>query len=110
MPPIQKFYPALSDLINESALPGDLQAIESFTQDGIDFLLKGIHYKDLVVDVYSSGDIKYYSLTLLTKSLKLPLFGSGIDLVFFRSSDAALEEFPIIFEWKWPISKYIKKF
>lgn len=110
MPPIQKFYPALSDLIDASALPGDLQAIENFAQDGIDFLLKRIRYKDLVVDVYSSGDIKYYSLTLLTKSLKLPLFGSGMNLVFFRGSDANFAEFPIIFEWKWPISKYIKRF
>lgn len=110
MPPIQKFYPALSDLIDASALPGDFQAIESLAQDGIDFLLKRIRYKDLVVDVYSSGDIKYYSLTLLTKSLSLPLFGSGMNLVFFRGSDIDLAEFPIIFEWKWPVSKYIKKF
>jgi hypothetical protein len=110
MPTVQKYYPALSDLFDATKIPGDIREIENYVQDGIDVLLERILYKDLVVEVYSSGDIKYYSLKLLTKSLKLPLFNSGINLVFFRGSESSFSEFPIIFEWKWPLFKYIKNF
>lgn len=110
MSAVQKYYPPLSDLIQASAIPGDIHVIEDLVQSGIDLLLGKILYKDLVVEVYSSGDVKYYSLSLLTRSLKLPLFGSGMNLVFFRGSENSYSEFPVILEWRWPVSKYIKRF
>ncbi len=108
MPTVQKYYPPVSDLIDATALPGDLQAVENLLQQGVDFLLGHIYYKDLVVEVYKAGDTKYYSLVILTRSLKLPLL-ADINLVFFHGSEANLSEFPIVFEWSWPIFKYIPR-
>ena len=105
--PTQPFYPVLSDLIDAKAIPGDFEALEDLVQQGIDLVLGEIHYKDLVVDVSPTGDEKHYSITIMTKTLKIPLFGSGMSLVFFRGSNANFSEFPLLLDWSWPIYKYI---
>ncbi|MEM1322803.1 MAG: hypothetical protein AAGG75_21235 [Bacteroidota bacterium] len=107
--PIQKYYPPLSDLIDARAIPGDFEALENTLNEGIDLLLGKVYYKNLSVQLLKSGETRYYSITLLTKSIRLPLF-SDMNLVFFRGADAALAEFAILFEWSWPISKYIARF
>lgn len=104
---LQPFYPSLADLIDASAIPGDFQEFENFLNDGIDILLGKIWYKDLSVIVSPKGDTRYYNLTVLSKSLRLPVFGTGMNLVFFRDADVNVAAFPILFEWKWAIYKYI---
>lgn len=109
MSTIQKYYPPVSDLIDASLLPGDLQAIENHLQQGVDFLLGHIYYKDFVVQVNNAGDAKNFSLVILTRSLKLPLL-ANINMVFFQGEDSNLAEFPIVFQWEWPLYKYFPRF
>ncbi len=105
--PTQEYYPALKDLINAEAIPGDFTAMEDLIQSGIDLVLAKIWYKDLVVDISSTGETKHYSLTILTKRLSVPILGSGMNLVFFRDSTGTLSAFPLAFEWKWALQRYI---
>jgi hypothetical protein len=100
------YFPPLTDLLDPRAIPGDLEFIENNVQAVLD----KIFYKDLVVDMSSAGDEAGYSLVLLTKGIRLPLFGTGMELVFFRGADADFAEFPIDFSWKWGIRKYIAGF
>src|SRR5688572_20833101 len=97
MPP---FYPPLSRLIDARAIPGDFQELEDLAQDGIDLVLGKVFYKDLVTDVSADGVTRYYSLTILSQELKLPILGSGMNLVFFHGSTVGFSEFPIIFDWR----------
>lgn len=103
------FYPPLSRLIDASAIPGDFQDFEDLAQDGIDLILGKVFYKDLVTDVSADGVTRYYSLTILTRELKLPLLGSGMNLVFFHGTTTGFSEFPIIFDWRWEAYKYISR-
>ena len=103
------FYPPLSRLIDASAIPGDFQDFEDLAQEGIDLILGKVFYKDLVTDVSADGVTRYYSLTILTQELKLPLLGSGMNLVFFHGSTTGFSEFPIIFDWRWEVYKYIAR-
>lgn len=106
---IQKFYPPVSDLIDTSAIPGDFTALEDAAQQGVNALLGKIYYKDLAVQIDPSGESKTYSLTLLTKTLRVPLF-SDFNIVFFKGNETTLSEFPILFRWNWPLNKYIRNF
>lgn len=103
------YYPPLSRLIDASAIPGDFQDFEDLVQDGIDLVLGKVFYKDLVTDVSADGVTRYYSLTILTRELKLPLLGSGMNLVFFHGTTTGFSEFPIIFDWRWEVYKYISR-
>jgi hypothetical protein len=103
------FHPPLSRLIDASDIPGDFQAFEDLVQDGADAILGKVLYRDLVTDVSSDGVERYYSLTILTRELKLPLFGSGMYLVFFHGATTGFSEFPIILDWRWEVYKYIKR-
>lgn len=103
------FYPPLSRLIDASAIPGDFQDIEDLAQDGIDLILGKVFYKDLVTDVSADGVSRYYSLTILTQELKLPLLGSGMNLVFFHGATTGFSEFPIVLHWRWEVSKYMSR-
>lgn len=106
----KEFYPSLSELIDASLLPGDFHAVEDIAQNGIDFLLKNIKYKNLITNTSTSGETRHFSLTLLSSEFKLPIFGTGMNLVFFHGSTDNFSEFPIILDWKWPIYKYISGF
>lgn len=103
------YYPPLSRIIDASAIPGDFQDFEDLVQDGIDLILGKVFYKDLVTDVSADGVTRYYSLTILTRELKLPLLGSGMNLVFFHGTTTGFSEFPIIFNWRWELYKYISR-
>jgi hypothetical protein len=103
------YYPPLSRIIDASAIPGDFQAFEGLVQGGIDIILGKVFYKNLVTDVSTDGVTRYYSLTILTSELKLPLLGSGMNLVFFKGTTTGFSEFPIIFDWRWEAYKYISR-
>lgn len=103
------YYPPLSRIIDASAIPGDFQSFEDLVQGGIDLVLGKVFYKDLVTEVSADGVTCYYSLTILTRELKLPLLGSGMNLVFFHGTTTGFSEFPIIFDWRWEVYKYISR-
>ncbi|MFT6921930.1 MAG: hypothetical protein ACJA1C_000928 [Crocinitomicaceae bacterium] len=106
---LPKYYPRLSDLVDAQALPGDFEAVENFLNEGIDLILGKIYYKDYSVQIIGEGETKLYSITLLSKAIKLPLF-EGANLVFFYGSESVASEFPLVFRWTWPVSKYISNF
>lgn len=106
---IVKYYPPITDLIKVDDFPQGLQSVENLLNEGLETVLGQVRYKDYFVQVLKSGEQKYYSLTLLTKSIRLPLF-ADMNLVFFQSEDENLAEFPITFEWVWPLAKYISGF
>jgi hypothetical protein len=103
------YYPPLSRIIDASAIPGDFQAFEDLAQGGIDLILGKVFYKGLVTDVSANGVTRYYSLTILTRELKLPLLGSGMNLVFFKGTTTGFSEFPIILNWRWEVYRYISR-
>ena len=104
-----KHYPPLSDLIDASALPGNFQGLENVLNEGIDIILGKVLYKDYHVQILKAGEAKNFSLILLSKALRLPLF-SGLNLVFFKSPLNNASEFNIQFEWQWPLGKHIRNF
>lgn len=104
-----QYYPPVSELIDYSAIPGDFQNLESFVQEGINVLLNKVRYKDYYVEVISEDTTQYF-IKIITKSLRLPIFGTGLDIVFFKSSDTNYSEFPLIFDVTWPIKKYFSNF
>ena len=103
------YHPKLSTLIDASAIPGDLKAVEKFVQAGIDKLLGDLRYTNYIVEHSPDGDTTFYSLTLLTKEQKLP-FGKGLNLVFFKGKIANYANFPIAVDWRWPVQRYINEF
>lgn len=107
--PSQKYYPPLSDLVDARALPGEFTALENVLNEGIDLVLGKIYYKDFNVQVLQSGEARSYRITLITKTIRLPL-PAGLNLVFLKGSETALTEIELAFEWRWPIAKYISNF
>lgn len=103
------YYP-LNTLLDATAIPGDIEFIENNAQAAIDTLLEKIFYKDLIADVSPSGEDAVYTITLLTKSIRQDLFGTGIELVFFKGTDTDFAEFPVVFNWHWAVKKYISGF
>lgn len=103
------YYPPLSRLIDARDIPGDFEDFEDLAQEGIDLILGKVFYKDLVTDVSADGVSRYYSLTILTRELKLPLLGTGMNLIFFQGSTAGFSEFPILFIWRWEAYKHISR-
>jgi hypothetical protein len=106
----ETYYAALDELVDARAIPGDLTFLENNAQAVIDELLGKIFYKDLAVEVTDNGDTKHYRLVLLTKSIRQSLFGTGLELVFFKGAETEMAEFPILFEWRWPVQKFIAGF
>lgn len=104
------FYPSLADLVDASAIPGDFQVLEDLINDGLDVILQNIFYTDLVTQVSPNGVLRHYSLTLLIRQMKLPIVGTGMNLVFFRGPLEVVSEFPIVVDWRWEAYKYIARF
>jgi len=104
------YYPPLSDLLDASAIPGDIEFIENNTQAVIEDLLGKVFYKNLFVDSYPSGDGGIYTMTLMTKSIRQSLFDTGLSLVFFQGQDDNYADFNVLFSWRWPIKRYIAAF
>ncbi|MDL2296464.1 hypothetical protein LJC68_05755 [Bacteroidales bacterium OttesenSCG-928-B11] len=105
----QQYIAPLSDLIDASQIPGDFQALESLAQEGVDILLQKIFYKSYVANTPGS-DVSYYHLIVVTKALRLPILDIGFNIVFFKSPNNDSSEFPITFDVRWPIKKYISNF
>lgn len=103
-------YPKLSTIVNASAIPGDLKAIEQLIQGGINALLGELRYTNYIVEHSPDGDTAFYSLVLLGKELDLPLFGTGMHLVFFKGETLGYSNFPITMDWRWPIQRYFSGF
>lgn len=110
MPNTPTHYPKLANLIDARAIPGDMQGLENIANQGIDFLLGNLRYKDYMVESSSDNDTIFYSLVILTKALRKSLSKDGMEIVFFDGTTPGHTGFPIAFEWQWAIQKYIAEF
>ena len=107
---IPKYHPRLADLIDASAIPGDFGALEGLANQGIDFLLGNLRYRDLMIEKSPDGDTAFYSLTVLSKELSMPVPGLDMEIVFFNGQTSGYSSFPISFDWRWPIQRYLSGF
>ncbi|MBK7129058.1 MAG: hypothetical protein IPM74_03635 [Crocinitomicaceae bacterium] len=105
----EKYYGSVSELIDVTSIPGEFQGLESLAQDGVDILLGKISYKNFYTEL-SSRDAKQYYLVIVANTLRLPVFGTGLAIVFFKGSESTASEFPLMFEVRWPIRKYLANF
>ncbi|MFT5646509.1 MAG: hypothetical protein ACI976_001191 [Aureispira sp.] len=110
MPLAPNLYYRLSDLLEASAIPGNFKALENLAQTIIDALFSKIYYKDFVLNTYGNGEQRFYSIVLLSKRLKIPIFDVGLNLVFFDGTTTNFSEFPITMNWNWPVYRYIAGF
>ena len=70
MPPPATYHPRLSNLINASAIPGELASIEDFTNGAIDTLLGELTYRDYLVTTSPDGDTRFYSLVVMDQGMR----------------------------------------
>ena len=110
MPPVPTYHPRLANLIDATAIPGDFGALEGLANQGIDFLLGNLRYRDLMIEKSPDGDTAFYSLTVLSKELSMPIPGLGMEIVFFNGETIDYSSFPISFDWRWPIQRYLSGF
>lgn len=106
----ENYFPPVSELVDVSAIPGDFEQLESLAQDGVNLLLGKIRYKNYATETSSSGESSVFYVVIVSKALRLPVFSTGINIVFFRGSDVNYSEFPLMFEMRWPIRKYFRNF
>ena len=104
------YHPRLADLIDATVIPGDFGALEGLANQGIDFLLGSLRYRDLMIEKSPDGDTAFYSLTVLSKELSMPVPGLGMEIVFFNGQTSGFSSFPISFDWRWPIQRYLSGF
>jgi len=104
------YHPRLADLIDATAIPGDLGALEGLANQGIDFLLGNLRYSDLIIEKSPEGNTAFYSLTVLSKELSMPVPGLGMEIIFFNGQKSGYSSFPISFDWRWPIQRYLSGF
>ena len=109
-----KYYPPLSQLIAREALPSDIAILAGASEtieEALDNLLDGVSFKNLVINQSESGDVRFYSLTIVTKELGLEIPGTGLALLLFPGADGSGEaNIPIDFEWRWGIKRYVRDF
>ena len=109
-----KHYLPVSQLIGREALPADigvLGGISETIEDVLDRLLRGIRFKNLVINQSAFGDVRFYSLSIVTEELGFKLPGTDISLLFFPGSDGSGEaNIPIAFEWRWVVKRYVNDF
>lgn len=66
--------------------------------------------KRFAKEVPSEGENIFYHITIAANTLRLPIFGTGLSLVFFKGSQTSASEFPINFDVRWPVKKYLTGF
>jgi hypothetical protein len=108
-----KYYPPLSQLVAREALPdiGIFGGANETIQQVLDRLLSGIRFKDLVINQSASGDVRFYSLTIVAKEMGFELPGTGISFFLFPNADGLDEaDIPVEFEWRWGVKRYVNDF
>jgi hypothetical protein len=109
-----RYYPPLSQLIGREALPSDVGVFGAATetvQDVLDRLLKGVRFKDLVINQSAQGDVRFYSLSIVAEEFGFNLPGTDIAFLFFPGEAGSGEaNIPLAFEWRWGIKRYVHDF
>lgn len=109
-----KYYPPLSQLISREAIPADVGIIPGATEtaeQALNQLLSGIGFKDLIINLSTFGDVRFYSLTIVGKEIGFKLPGTDVSFLFFPGEAGSGEaNIPIAFEWRWGVRRYVHDF
>ena len=104
------YLPRLSSLIDAEAIPGNFDAVESFLNSGIDYVLGNLRYRDYIVEASPLGDSRFYSITIISDKLSLPGDDLPINLVFNPDDITGESIFDVSMNWRWPIQRYFSGF
>ena len=109
-----KAQPSLSALISREALPNDiglLGSINETVESVLDDLLQGVRFQDLVINQSPGGDARFYSLKIVGKKLGFTLPGTEVSFLFFPAPPGSGDSyFPVEFEWRWGVKRYVGDF
>ncbi len=106
-PSIQKYYPALNNLITLDSLPEGVDFLKTI----VDNVFNNIYYKDFQSSVSNDGSVAFYSLRIVTKDrIDCDLF-FGLKFILNRDfDDQGISSFPVTLHYSWPIIAYLKAF
>ncbi|WP_291131744.1 hypothetical protein [Flavobacterium sp. UBA7682] len=106
-PPVQKYYPSISNLITLDSLPESVDFLKTILVD----TFRKIHYKDFQSSVSNDGSVAFYSLKIVTKDrIDANLF-FGLKFILNRDfDDQGISSFPVTLNYSWPIIAYLKAF
>lgn len=105
MPNSMKYYPSVSDLVNQGVIPGEIEFIEDFIED----LLDEVRYKNLVNNRSPYGDIRNYYITLVLKEIAIDFFNLGPKIIFFAGTPGETN-IPLSIQTQWTIKRYLDSF
>lgn len=99
-----KYYPALSEKINEDSLPDSLSFIKDIFED--------IYYKNYYESKNTTGSYAFYSLDIVSRRhLEQEIFNTGISLLLNPDyEDSTISSFSVTVFWQWKILQYIRNF
>jgi len=103
---ITKYYPQLSDIVQNDDLPEVL----NFVKNGIQELLDNLYYDRFQHSNSKDGNNHFYSLNIIsTKRLSLELPGTGIFFLLNPDhEDSTISSFPITILWEWKVISYVR--
>lgn len=101
----KRYYPALSEMITVDDLPEFLH----FAENGLNFLLDRIHYKNFQYSKSYRGDAAFYSLDIISKNIGVD-FPFGLRLVLNPDKDSTISSFPISLEYQWEMLAFLRSF
>ncbi|WP_293787273.1 hypothetical protein [uncultured Pedobacter sp.] len=104
---INRYYPALSEVITVDDLPEFLH----FAENGLDQLLDKIHYKNLQYSKSQRGDSAFYSLDIVTSNIGIDLpFGMRLVLNPDLDGDSSISSFPVSLQYQWEMLAFLRAF
>lgn len=101
----KRYYPALSEMLTVDDLPEFLH----FAENGLNFLLDRIHYKNFQYSKSYRGDAAFYSLDIISKNIGVDL-PFGLRLVLNPDKDSTISSFPISLEYQWEMLAFLRSF
>lgn len=103
----KRYYPALSEMITVDDLPEFLH----FAENGLNFVLDRIHYKNFQYSKSYRGDAAFYSLDIISKNIGIDLpFGLRFVLNPDEDGDSKISSFPISLEYQWEMLAFLRSF
>lgn len=105
--PASSFYPNVASLVSVTDLPEELQ----FLEQGLQYVLDNLYYKQLYFTKSKDGSNAYYELVLVANEpLAINILSSGFSLILNPGSNSTETLIPLTLRYSWPILRLIKTF
>lgn len=95
----------LSDLVDMSIIPGDMQGVEASVEGFVDNILGDVRYSDHLVFPSHHGDAKLHTLSIHAPTKEL-----GADRMPVRFVITGDDGIACTFRWHWPVMRYAPLF